>query len=212
MHFLDYEQETLIDDCCNAVNINSWWVDRNYNTSQFIFFGELRFSTATKILVMLLCQELRIIGKVTKMHTFVYREEKYFVCRENHGLKKLEKVKAAKPQRKSWHEGVACERSPATPASRTQTEFPETVQVFPLSLWSEFKCFLCCPNNSWFRIIYMSSLCLLHYYSLLKTHCGAETLLLLKLHSHLRSFLKFALLSAQVMPYASRDSWQKQHS
>lgn len=64
------------------------------------------------------------------MHTFVYREEKYFGCRENHGLKKLEKVKAAKPQRKSWYEGVACERSPATPASRTQTEFPETVQYF----------------------------------------------------------------------------------
>lgn len=38
MHFLDYEQETLIDDCCNAVNINSWWVDRNYNTSQFFIF------------------------------------------------------------------------------------------------------------------------------------------------------------------------------
>lgn len=38
MHFLDYEQETLIDDCCNAVNINSRWVDRNYNTSQFFFF------------------------------------------------------------------------------------------------------------------------------------------------------------------------------
>lgn len=78
MHFLDYEQETLIDDCCNAVNINSWWVDRNYNTSQFIFFGELRFSTATKILVMLLCHRAQNNWKGDKNAHFCIQGREVF--------------------------------------------------------------------------------------------------------------------------------------
>lgn len=100
MYFLDYEQQTLlIDDCCDVIPTAGGWTKATI-IFFFFFFGELRFSTTAKIVVMLLCHRAENNWEGDKdAHTFFYkrRDEKYFGCRENHSLKKPEKVKAAEP-------------------------------------------------------------------------------------------------------------------